>query len=138
MPHRMLVVVVAIALGGCGSAGGGGAAPATATPRVRGNVLMADQLATAGSTSAYDAVNRLRPDFLTAPVAPGGRMGRVQVVIDDVERNADDLRGLSVSRVAFVRLYPSRDAATYFQTTGATSVVYVVTNGFAPRLRLRQ
>ena len=125
MPVKeLLLIAVAITLG---------CAPATpsvtgAVPR-RGNVLTADEIAEAhaDNASAYDAVARLRPNWLVAHgVAAQG--SEYAAVFFDGQRYGElaSLRNIPASHVGDIRYYDVTQAGATFGIRGDTGGVIEV------------
>jgi hypothetical protein len=122
---HLYLVGIAIILG-CASTGTSPSAPR------RGNYLNADDIATAHAdiTNAYDAISRLRPNWL----APHGAMGSdpalsqsATVYLDGQLYGAiETLRNIPAYYVAEIRYYDVTQAGARFGIRGGTAGVIEV------------
>jgi hypothetical protein len=127
-----LVGAILISLPGCaGGAAEGVAAEGVATARRDPDVITREELAQQSmvSLSAYDAIQRLRPNWLnprgaTSIVAAGSRLPAV--LINNTRQNAESLRTLAVSDVESLRFVEARDATTRFGTGYVNGLIEVV------------
>lgn len=129
MSPRYLCVIAVAAMLGCASAGGS----STQTPRPgRANLLTADEIlaAHADVTTAYDALARLRPNWLTSrgPTSFINRGTEFASVFVDGEQygNLNSLRNIHASQVADIRYYSSAEAGGRFGVRAGTSGVIEV------------
>jgi hypothetical protein len=131
--HLYLVAVAAII--GCASAGGTSDTPSTSGVPRRGNLLTADEIVAAHAdvTTAYDAVARLRPNWLAAHgVTSGidnGAGTEFALVFIDGQRYGDlnSLRGIPAYHVGDIRYYDVTQAGARFGIRGGSSGVIEVT-----------
>ena len=117
--HRYVVAVVAIL--GCAA----GASGASATPR-RGSFLPAEEIAAAHAdiTTAYDAVARLRPNWLAAR----GPAEFASVFVDGQPYGKlQSLRNIPAYNVASVRYYDVTQSTARFGTRGGSAGAIEVT-----------
>ena len=106
---RVLVALMIVA-SGCAYSG------RVDEPRPRNNVLTREEIAAAPVTTAYDALDRLRPSFLR-PHATGGRPATAYAVvfIDGVRRGAlDVLRSVAANSILEIRYLTAADATTRY------------------------
>lgn len=85
-------------------------------PRPQTNVLTRDEIAAAPVSTAYEALNRLRPRFLR-PHATGGRpqTAFAVVYIDGVRRGAlDVLHSVAANAIMEIRYITAADATTRY------------------------
>jgi hypothetical protein len=85
-------------------------------PRARNNVLSREEIAAAPVTTAYDALDRLRPNFLR-PHATGGRPATAYAVvfIDGVRRGSlEVLRSVAANSIVEIRYLTAADATTRY------------------------
>jgi len=122
MPARYLYAITVAALLGCASAGSSGA------PRNR-SVITEEELATAHVTSAFDAVERLRPLWLRSHGemsinTPGTAYANVYV---DGQRYGDlnTLRNLLANQIAEIRYYNGPEGASRFGLQNTSGVIEV-------------
>ena len=103
------------------------AAQAAAPRRSTGNVLAGDELNATGATNVYEAVQRLRPQWLTSARVRRGGSGDDLVVYLDSNRygSLSSLRSLSLGGVQEVRYFGASEATNRFGTghTGGAIVV---------------
>ena len=133
LKHLYLVAVAAIMA--CAPASGtSGTSPTSVVPR-RGNLLTADEIVAAHAdvTTAYDAVARLRPNWLAAHgVTSGidnGAGTEFALVFVDGQRYGDlnSLRGIPAYHVGDIRYYDVTQAGARFGIRGGASGVIEVT-----------
>lgn len=122
--------VLALALAGaaCAPARPGGAAPSRDS-----YILRADEIAAANVSTAYDAVMRLRPQFLSGRgrSAFGDDQG-VRFYIDGIpQTSVEDLRSISAGDVVYIRYLSATDATIRYGTGFSTPIVYVLTRAMA-------
>ena len=91
------------------------------------NALDASDIASTGATNLYDAIQRLRPQWLTSTRNRGGGSGDDLVVYLESTRygTLNSLRGLTVGGVQGIRYYSASDATNRYGTghTGGAIVV---------------
>lgn len=92
------------------------------------DVISRAELEAAGSVTAYDAVQRLRPRFLRdrGPVTLVNANARTRpvVFIDMTEYGEiESLRSLAASRLELVRYYPGQQAVTRFGSAYGAGVI---------------
>jgi hypothetical protein len=133
LKHLYLVAVAAIMA--CAPASGtSGTSPTPGVPR-RGNLLTADEIVAAHAdvTTAYDAVARLRPNWLAAHgVTSGidnGAGTEFALVFVDGQRYGDlnSLRGIPAYHVGDIRYYDVTQAGARFGIRGGSSGAIEVT-----------
>jgi len=95
------------------------------------NVLTAAELERVPVETAYDAIQRLRPEFLRArgQVSLENRAASLPVVyLDDMWLGGPDaLRTIRIGEVHEIRYYNAADATTRYGTGHASGVIAVVT-----------
>lgn len=117
----LLVSLVALGCAGHGAAGSGSTRA----------VLTAEELGAETLTSAYDAVQRLRPEWLvsrgaTSLTRSGG--GRVAVYMDGIRfGEADSLHNIRVGDLREIRYLTGSEATTRFGTGVPGGVIHVLT-----------
>ena len=133
---KHLYVAAAAALMGCASGGSNSASIETGTPR-RSNVLTLEEVsaAHADASTAYEAVSRLRPNWLashgvTSTVANGGGTEYATVYVDGQPYgDITTLRNIPAYHVAEFRYYNITEAGAKFGLRGGNSgVIDVITN----------
>ena len=120
--HVYIVAVAAIL--GCAS-GGSGAPGAPAAPR-KASFLTAEEIASAHAdiTTAYDAVARLRPNWLAAR----GPAAYASVFVDGQQYgDLVSLRNISAYHVASMRYYDVTQSTARFGVRGGSSGAIEVT-----------
>jgi hypothetical protein len=115
----------------CASAPKTDAAPGAPTAARSTNLLTAAEIESRGTQtgSAYDAVRRLRPGFLTYHGVSGSTTGAgtVHVSIDGGPLAAvETLRSLASTQIAEVRYLSAADAAQRFGTSAEAGPVLLV------------
>ena len=96
------------------------------------NMLTAEDLAPVVNLSVYDAVQRLRPNWLRPRGATSvSNMGDQMpaVMVDNAFQSIDFRRSLQVTGVNFVRFIDARDATTRYGTGYVNGIVEVVMAG---------
>jgi hypothetical protein len=127
MSIRYLYLIGVAAILGCASGGTPGTA-GTAAPR-KGNLLTAAEIAAANAdnTTAYDAVARLRPNWLVARgVATQGPEYPVVFVDGQQFGPPESLRGIQAYHVEEIRFYDITQAGARFGIKGGTGGVIEV------------
>ena len=126
---KHLYVAAAAALMGCASGGSNSASIETGTPR-RSNVLTLEEVsaAHADASTAYEAVSRLRPNWLathgpTSASTEGGA-GLATVFINGVQHgDLSSLRTIPAYQVADIHYYDVTEAGARYGFKGGTSGV---------------
>lgn len=95
------------------------------------NVITADQIATTQATNAYEAVQKLQPNFLVTR-GPTSLLGTSSatpnVYLDDVRYGSmPSLRQIPAQSIATIRMYRAWEATTKFGTGNMGGVIEVVT-----------
>jgi len=120
--HSLAALVAVAALGACASGGASASAPAGASSRY---VITEAELPTSGTETAYDAIQRLRPEFLRARPAQsyslqenGGATGPAPApaLIVNGQRAGElaDLRQIAATSLKTVRYYNIEQAKRKF------------------------
>ena len=119
MPSRILFLFAIAATLGCASAG---AAPGT---RRSANVITADEIAATNTTTAYEAVEKLRPSFLQSRGSnlSGSDNGLADVYVG-LQRYGDvnALRNIPALEVQEIRFYKGAEAATKYGMQNPTGI----------------
>lgn len=121
-------VAVALCVGGaaCASSGGRPLAPGTES-----SVLTADEIARSGATNAYDAVRKLRANFLASrgETSLGGAASNAPTAYVDgiLLGEPTALRGIPAGQVASVRVYRAWEAQMRFGNGNLSGVIEVTT-----------
>ncbi len=132
MSVKYLYLAAVAAIIGCASASG--TSPNPAAPR-RGNLLTSDELAAAHADieTAYDAIVRLRPNWLaahgvTSAVAGGAGTEHATVFVDgQAYGDINSLRLIPAYHVREIRYYDITEAGARFGIKGGSSGVIEVT-----------
>lgn len=122
MIRRLFTAALLVAATACASSG---SSNATSSPSSSRNVITESELPTSGTESAYDAIQRLRPDFLRARPAQsynlqpgGGTTGAAPApaLIVNGQRGGDlsDLRQIAATSLRSVRYYTIEQAKRKF------------------------
>lgn len=98
--------------------------------RGSGNVITREELDRQPAGNAYDAVQRLRPQWLSRPTAatlqPGGNP--VMVYVDRRQFGTlESLRGLGTDQIEQIEFVSARDATTRYGTGHPSGVIEVTT-----------
>ena len=124
--HRAALALTVTAVAACGSAQST-ARQSSSTVRKSEASITAEEIATTPANNVYDAVQRLRPQWLTSTRIRGGAPGEELVVYLDGNRygNLASLRQISVGGVQEVRYYNASEATNRFGTghTGGAILV---------------
>ena len=131
--HLYLVAVAAII--GCAPASGTSGTSRTAAVPRKGNLLTAEEIAAAHAdvTTAYDAVARLRPNWLaghgvTSAVSNGAGTEFALVFVDGQQYgDLSSLRSIAAYQVGEMRYYNVTEAGARFGIRGGSSGVIEVT-----------
>jgi hypothetical protein len=115
-------VGVTLAMSACAAASQGPA-------RGSGNVITRAELEAAPTSNAYDAVQRLRPQWLARPLAPSITGNNPVIVYVDRHNfgTLESLRSLNTDQIERMEFVPARDATTRYGTGHASGVVEVTT-----------
>jgi len=129
MRTNLLVAATAVVLAGCSAHAGGTAAGSR-------NLLTADQMIATGAETVYQAIERLRPEWLlsrgptsltdSSPTVPSVFVGGSH--LGDVEY----LRRLRVDDVSLVRYFEPGEASARFGMGHPRGVIDVVMKGAHP------
>jgi hypothetical protein len=116
-------VGVTLAISACASASQGPA-------RGSGNVITREELEAAPTTNAFDALQRLRPQWISRPRAstlqPGGNP--VIVFVDRTQFGTlESLRSLNTDQIERMEFVAARDATTRYGTGYPSGIVEVTT-----------
>jgi outer membrane receptor for ferrienterochelin and colicin len=118
--------LVWLAAGACASATQGGARASGGS-----NVITRAELDRVPGTNVYDAIQQLRPGWLSRPTAPS--VIGTNPVMAYVDRHrfgaADELRNLSTSEVERIELVSAADATTRYGTGHPSGVIEITTKG---------
>jgi len=134
MSVKHLYVVAVAAIVACATASTSGT-PGTSEVRRKGNLLTADEIANthADITTAYDALSRLRPNWLaghgmTSSVSNGTGTEFALVFIDGQRYgNISSLRDIPAFNVADIHYYDVTEGGARFGIRGGSSGVIEVT-----------
>jgi hypothetical protein len=119
---RVTPVAVWAFLAGCG----GAASPETATPAVA-DVVTREEIATTSATTAYDAIQQLRPAWLQSRGVGGAANAVIQVVVNGIRRgDVQFLRSLRTTNIAEVRFVAARDAIARWGAGFESGAIVVV------------
>lgn len=129
----LLISVISTGLLACASGGGAGGGPSSGR-----DVITAEELERApGVTNAYEAVERLRPNFLRSRGPQSLRSPTVPpivVYLDQVRLGlVETLRGITVEAIQQIRHIPARDAQQRFGLDHTGGVIEVTTVGRGDR-----
>jgi hypothetical protein len=115
-----------LVLGGCASTGSSGGGGATSNP----NLITRAQLDQVTTSDLYDAVRRLRPNWLTArgPSTLIGEQAQVAVYLDGARLGtATALRGINFDSVTQLEYLSPADATNRYGTDHQGGVIIVRT-----------
>ncbi len=108
-----------------------GVAACSAAPRGAmhsSNVITREELESVQVSSAYDAVQRLRPQWMSRPLAPSGQPGSNPILVY-VDRHqmgtVDELRHLTVDQIEAMEFISAADATTRYGTGHASGIIEV-------------
>jgi hypothetical protein len=136
MRYRLIPLVLppaALLLAAC--AGGGGAPPV----RPQRDLIRAEEIAASGAPTAFEVIERLRPEYLRgrgtttvreAPVVSATTPDPVlpQVYVNGVNAGSlEALRGIAATEVREIRFIRAADATTRFGTNHPNGVIEVIT-----------
>ena len=135
-PPRSILALAGALLAGCAGAKGAPPVPsptaAVAPARSNSDVITAAELRPGEHRDVYEAVQRLRPQFLRprgATSVRGGGEDNLPVVFLDDQRlgGPSTMRGLPVENVREIRYVAARDATTRWGTGYPAGAILVVT-----------
>ena len=107
------ILLLTLVLTGCASGG------ATGGQRRNPNVITTAELRQAGGVTAFQAIQRMRPQWLRGRGLRSVFGGAIfpKVLVDETQyREIDDLQSMSVSAIAEIRFLGAADATTRFGT----------------------
>jgi hypothetical protein len=126
MRYAAVLAALVAALSGCSATSGGGAGD-----RPSSDVITAEEIAKTGARNAYEAVQRLRGQWLTSRGAASLRdpTPRLPVVfLDDVEYGElDRLRSISAAQILEIRFVDGQDAVTRYGMEYGAGIIHVIT-----------
>ncbi|HET9984868.1 MAG TPA: hypothetical protein VFQ38_14820 [Longimicrobiales bacterium] len=136
MPRPPLAALaLALVLAACGGATrqAGETSADKAAPRHSRTSLSADELVATNASSAFDAVERLRPEFLrprgTSSLSTGAP-DLPAVFLDGIHAGGlEMLRALRPTEIELIRFVSAADATTRYGTGYPGGVIEVVTKG---------
>ena len=101
-----------------------------------GNVITQEELAPHHEISAYEAVQRLRPQWLRvrgATIVAGAQRPSIQVHVEGMHRGGiEELRTIRAEYVVEIRYMSASDATTRFGTDYTGGLLLVTTGGNSP------
>jgi hypothetical protein len=123
MARRALLLILASAVAACSTAGTAG----TAGSRSPRNIITAEDIASTPVATAYDLVQRLRPDFLRTR-GSNQVHNQAQVYVDGIHLGAlNTLRTIRAGEVLGIRYLNAVDATTRYGTGHPGGVIEVQT-----------
>jgi hypothetical protein len=132
MSVKHLYLIVAAAILACAPAGGTSDPSGKPAPR-RGNVLTAEEIAAAHAdlNTAYDAIARLRPNWLAAhgAMSTNAAVSEYATVYVDGQKygGISSLRNIPAYHIAGVRYYDVTESGAKFGVRGGTGGAIEVT-----------
>ncbi len=100
-------------------------------PRASSNEITQDEIARSGAISAYDAITKLRGNFLSYRGATSMRQtsSPLPIIYVDGTRFGDvsALKGIPAGQIAHIRLYRANEAQTKFGDNNMAGVIEVST-----------
>ena len=110
-----------------------GLAACSAAPRGSmrsSNLITREELELVQVASAFDAVQRLRPQWMSRPLAPTGQPGSNPILVY-VDRHqvgtVEELRHLTVDQIEVMEFVSAADATTRYGTGHASGIIEVTT-----------
>lgn len=105
-------------------------ATAAQGPRRSSNLITRQELESVQVSNAYDAVQRLRPQWLNRPTAatlmPGGNP--ILVYVDHHQMgNLEELRSLAIDQIEQMEFVSARDATTRYGTGHPSGIIEITT-----------
>ena len=118
--RAILTPLLALALAGCASSGGGTSSGPT-------DLITAEELANVAELNAYQAVQRLRPQWLTTRGRVSFSAGQgVRLYVNGVQTGfASDLTSMRASSVASMRFLSGREATARYGTDHGDGAILV-------------
>lgn len=129
-PIRLLVLSLALASAASCSSSRSSSTTSTAPRKVSPNMLSAEDIAGTGAANVYDAIQRLRPQWLTsARIRRGGSGDELQVYLDATRYGSlTTLRSLSIGGVQEVRYFSAAEATNRWGTGHTGGAILVTMN----------
>jgi hypothetical protein len=129
LARHLYLVAIAAALGCATASTTNDAGTGTAGVRRNPNLITAEEIATLNVANAYEAVERLRPNFLRSrgrTTLTGAANGYPNVYLNRQRYGSiQSLRNIIASTVREIRYYSAGDAGTQFGMDNANGVVEV-------------
>lgn len=127
MSRHFRIAVAVLSLAAAGSCASG-RTPKPQSSYGAGNTLSADDIAETAATNLYDAIQRLRPQWLTSSRIRRGGSGDDLVVYLDNNRygSMNSLRQLSVGGVQEVRYFGATEATNRYGTGHTGGAIQVL------------
>ena len=122
--RTLTLPILVLVLASCG----GTAAPAAGGPRRSRDVITQEEMRAAGYTTAYQAVETLRSNWLRPRGVDTfqGSGGQVQVYMNDTRLGGvENLRAIGVQDVQYIRWYDGISASGRWGLDHAHGVIYV-------------
>lgn len=123
--RRMRRLSVLVCLLGMMACSGGARGPMRSS-----NLITREELEVVQVSSAYDAVQRLRPQWMSHPLAPTGQPGSNPILVY-VDRHqvgtVDELRHMTVDQIDVMEFVSAADATTRYGTGHASGIIEVTT-----------
>jgi hypothetical protein len=115
-----------VSAGSCASPRSAGR-PSPQTPSEAGSVLGEAEITRAGARTAYDAIRRLRPEYL-AFTRRNGSSDKLVVYVDGIRiGTTEDLHTISSTSLREVRRLAAREATTRFGTGHSGGAIVILT-----------
>ncbi|MGH7603382.1 MAG: hypothetical protein ACRENK_05200 [Gemmatimonadaceae bacterium] len=117
MRMRYFAVVVVVAGIGCASGGSTTSSDDTARPHRSSSVITEQEIASSSATTAYEAVEKLHPEFLRSrgETTTGSDSGLPDVYVGTVRYgDTSSLRNIAASNVREIHFYRGAEAGTKY------------------------
>ncbi|MGH7617174.1 MAG: hypothetical protein ACREPM_08110 [Gemmatimonadaceae bacterium] len=139
--HHMVLGVAAAGALACGASGSGGSSvvpSGSETPRTRSDraVISTEELRSSRETSLYDAIQRMRPEWLRTRGATSiqtGMSGNTAPdainVFQDLQKlgSVDVLRSIAITQASSLRFYTASEAQMRFGTGNPNGAIQIIT-----------
>ena len=139
--HAAVIATALCSALGCASRGGSGASTGSSAAQLRGNsnVITSEEITAGAGSTAYEVIQRLRPNYLRtrgavrgAPTANGNNsLEPIDIVVYVNESRvggSDQLRQISVHDIREIRYFSANEATTKWGTGHSAGAIQVLSH----------
>jgi hypothetical protein len=138
--HAAVIASALCSALGCASSGGSAASTGGSAAQLRGNsnVITSEEITAGAGSTAYEVIQRLRPNYLRtrgavrgAPTASGNNLEPIDIVVYVNESRvggSDQLRQISVHDIREIRYFSANEATTKWGTGHSAGAIQVLSH----------